>query len=219
MLTELSVSLFSILLLPSLHNKVYTLFLYFSVLQTGFCNLLIFSTKNKLNFFDSSAGFIPRRSHPRVINFQPSHRFQFGCACVAFPFYYSYSLQLFGLFFIHSNTVKSCFQAYILSSPKIFRDKCSFIRVTEARQSERWAQPSITSATGLEILILFRTRNEWERAKVPACRYAHIRLLINFFMYVFPRMFCVRLRSWKCKVRFKRLTVCVECNANKIYSV
>ena len=34
-------------------------------------------------------------------------------------FYFSSSLQLFGLFFIHNNTVKSCFQGYVLSSPKI----------------------------------------------------------------------------------------------------
>ena len=56
----------------------------------------------------------------RIVNVRPSHRFQFGFACVAFPFYYSSSLQLFSLFFIHSNTVKSCFQAYVLSSTKIF---------------------------------------------------------------------------------------------------
>ena len=48
-----------------------------------------------------------------------SHRFQFGFACAAFPFYFSSSLELFGLFFIHNNTVKSCFQGYVLSSPKI----------------------------------------------------------------------------------------------------
>ena len=29
------------------------------------------------------------------------------------------SLQLFGLFFIHNNTAKSCFQGYVLSSRKI----------------------------------------------------------------------------------------------------
>ena len=29
------------------------------------------------------------------------------------------SLQLFVLFFIHNNTMKSCFQGYVLSSPKI----------------------------------------------------------------------------------------------------
>ena len=110
MLTELYVSLFSILLLPSLH----TLFLYFSFLRTGFCNLLIFSLTNKFHSFDSSTCFIRRRCR----NFRPSHRFQFGFARVAFPFYYSSSLQLFGLFFIHSNTVKSCFQAYVLSSQK-----------------------------------------------------------------------------------------------------
>ena len=119
MLTELSVSLFSILLLPSLHNNVYTLFLYFSFLQTGFWNLLIFSLTNKFHSFDSLTCFIRRCSHPHVVNFRPSHRSQFGFSRVAFPFYYSSSLQLLGLFFIHSNTEKSCFQAYILSSPKI----------------------------------------------------------------------------------------------------
>ena len=47
MLTELSVSLFSILLLPSLHNKVYTLFLYWSSLwQTN----LIPSTVRPVSF-------------------------------------------------------------------------------------------------------------------------------------------------------------------------
>ena len=40
-------SLFSIFLLPSLHNIVYTPFLYFSFLRTGFCNLPIFSLPNK----------------------------------------------------------------------------------------------------------------------------------------------------------------------------
>ena len=67
--------------------------------------------------------FIPSTVRPVsfavAVNFRLSHRFQFGFARVAFPFYYSSSLQLFGLFFIHSNTVKSCFQAYVLSSPKI----------------------------------------------------------------------------------------------------
>ena len=112
MLTELSVSLFSILLLPSLHNKVYTPFLYFSFLQTGFCNLLIFSLTNKFHSFDSSTCFICRRC-----KFSTFSSFQFGFARVPFPFYYSSSLQLFGLFFIHSNTVKSCF--HVVSSPKI----------------------------------------------------------------------------------------------------
>ena len=106
MLTELSVSLFSVLLLPYLHNKVYTLFLYFSFLQTGFCNLLIFSLTNKFPSFDSSTCFIRRRC-----------KFQFCFALVAFLFYYSSSLQLFGLFFIHSNTVKSCY--HVVSSQKI----------------------------------------------------------------------------------------------------
>ena len=63
--------------------------------------------------------FIRRRSHLRVEFFDlASHRFQFGFACAAFPFYFSSSLELFSLFFIHNNTVKSCFQGYVLSSPK-----------------------------------------------------------------------------------------------------
>ena len=67
-----------------------------------------------------------------------SHRFQFGFACADFPFYFSSSLQLFGLFFIHSNTVKSCFQGYVLSSPKIlyfFLGKRVFFRFVFAIKS------------------------------------------------------------------------------------
>ena len=110
MLTELYVSLFSILLAAF---SPYTLFLYFSFLRTGFCNLLIFSLNNKfpsLPLFRS-----PSLSFSRS-NFRPSLRSQFGFALAAFPFYSSSFLQLFGLFFIHSNTVKSCFQAYVLFS-------------------------------------------------------------------------------------------------------
>ena len=71
-------------------------------------------------FSHSAAVFIRRRSRPRVEFFDlASHRFQFGFACAAFAFYFSSSLQLFGLFFIHNNTVKSRFQGYVLSSPKI----------------------------------------------------------------------------------------------------
>ena len=63
--------------------------------------------------------FIRHRSHPRVEFFDLApHRFQFGFACAAFPFYSSSYLQLFGFFFIHSNTVKFCLQAYVLSSLK-----------------------------------------------------------------------------------------------------
>ena len=73
-------------------------------------------------------------SSSRIFNLA-SHRFQFGFACAAFPFYFSSSLQLFGSFFIHNNTVKSCFQGNVLSSPKIlyfftvsglFRNQISF---------------------------------------------------------------------------------------------
>ena len=76
------------------------------------------------NFQSFSRCFIRRRSHPRVEFFDlashvASHRFQFSFACAAFPLYFSSSLQLFGLFFINNNTVKSCFQGYVLSSPKI----------------------------------------------------------------------------------------------------
>ena len=66
--------------------------------------------------------FIPSTVRPVsfavAVNFRPSHSFnQFGFALDAFPFYYSSSLQLFGLFFIHSNAVNSCF--HVVSSPKI----------------------------------------------------------------------------------------------------
>ena len=50
MLTELSVLLFSILLLPSPHNKVYTVFLYFSFLRTGVCNPLISFLEKQISF-------------------------------------------------------------------------------------------------------------------------------------------------------------------------
>ena len=72
------------------------------------------------NFQSFSRCFIRRCSHPRVEFFDlASHRFQFGFACPAFPLYFGSSLHLFGVFFIHNNTVKSCFQGYVLSSPKI----------------------------------------------------------------------------------------------------
>ena len=53
--------------------------------------------------------FIRRRSHPRVDFFAPA----------VFPFYSSSYLQLFGFFYIHSNTVQFCLQTYVLSSQKI----------------------------------------------------------------------------------------------------
>ena len=72
------------------------------------------------NIQSYSRCFIHGCSHPRVEFFDlASHSFQFGFACAAFPFYFSSSLELFSLFFIHNNTVKSCFQGYVLSSPKI----------------------------------------------------------------------------------------------------
>ena len=109
--TELSFSLFSILSLPSLHNKVYTLFLYFSFLQTGFSNLLIFSLTNKFHSFYSSTCFIRRSCKFSISSF--SIRF---CSC-------RFSLLLF--FFppairLVLNTVKSCLQAYVLSSQKYY---------------------------------------------------------------------------------------------------
>ena len=71
--------------------------------------------------------FIRRRSHPRVEFFDlASHRFQFGFAPAVFPFYSSSYLQLFGLFYIHSNTVQFCLQAYVLSSQKILYLNISF---------------------------------------------------------------------------------------------
>ena len=63
--------------------------------------------------------FIRRRSYPRVEFFALAfHRFQFGFASVAFPFNSTSYLQLFDVFFIHSTTVRSCLQAYVLSSQK-----------------------------------------------------------------------------------------------------
>ena len=106
MLTELSVSLFSILLLPSLHSKVYTLFLYFSFLQTGFSNLLIFSLTNKFHSFDSSTCFICRRC-----KFSTFSSFSIRFCSLLLLFSYS------ACSFYHSNTVKSCF--HVVSSPKI----------------------------------------------------------------------------------------------------
>ena len=41
-----------------------------------------------------------------------SHCFQSSFAHAAVPFYFSSYLQLLGFFFIHSNAVKSCLQAY-----------------------------------------------------------------------------------------------------------
>ena len=113
MLTELSVSLFSILLLPSLHNKVYTL-LYFSFLQTSFCNLLIFSLTNKFHSFDSSTCFICRRCKFSTFS---SFSIRFcSCRFSLLLFFFSSAIRLV---LTHSNTVKSCFQAYVFSSPKM----------------------------------------------------------------------------------------------------
>ena len=53
--------------------------------------------------------FIRRRCHPRV---------EF-CVAAVFSFYSSSYLQLFGFFYIHSNTLKFCLQAYVFSSQKI----------------------------------------------------------------------------------------------------
>ena len=61
--------------------------------------------------------FIRRHSHPRVEYLDlASHSFQFGFARATFPIY-SFSLQEFAFFFTHSNTVKSCVQAYVLQYP------------------------------------------------------------------------------------------------------
>ena len=61
--------------------------------------------------------FIRRRSHSRVEFLDlASHSFQIGFAHAAFSFYSSSYLQQFGFFFILSNTVKSCLQAYVLQS-------------------------------------------------------------------------------------------------------
>ena len=61
--------------------------------------------------------FICCRSHPRVEFLDlASHTFQFSFTHAAFPFYSSSYLQQFGFFFILSNTVKSCLQAYVLQS-------------------------------------------------------------------------------------------------------
>ena len=53
--------------------------------------------------------FIRRRPHPRVELFAPA----------VFPFYCSAYLQLFGSFYIQSNTLQFCLQAYVLSYQKI----------------------------------------------------------------------------------------------------
>ena len=116
MLTERSASLFSILLLPSLHSKVYTLFLYFSFLRTGFCNFLIF-------FLDKQISFL-RLFYSPSLSSSRSKFSTFSSFSIRF-FSCSFSLVLFGfssairLVLIHSNTVKSCFQAYVFSSQKI----------------------------------------------------------------------------------------------------
>ena len=69
MLTEPSVSLFSILLLSSLHNIVYTHFLRFSFLRTGFCNPAPDLLFVRLTHFVLFCCFIHRRSHPRLVMF------------------------------------------------------------------------------------------------------------------------------------------------------
>ena len=116
MLTELSVSLFSILLLPSLHNKVYTLFLYFTFLRNAFCKFLIFFLDEQISFLRLFYSLSLSSSRSKFSTFSSfSIRF---CSC-------RFSLILFGFSWtirfvlIHSNTVKSCFQAYVFSSPKI----------------------------------------------------------------------------------------------------
>ena len=116
MLTGLSVSFFSIFCCLASIIKCTLSSRTFHFFEPVF--VISWSSPSQTNFIPSTC-FICHRSHPRVVNFRYSHRFQFGFARVAFPFYYSSSLQLFGLFFIHSNTVKSSFQAYVFSSPKI----------------------------------------------------------------------------------------------------
>ena len=114
MLIELLVSLFSILLLPSLHNIVYTLFLYFWFLGTGFSNLLIFSLPNKFHSFDVFHSPSLSSSRSKISDlFSICFR---SCRFSFLVFFFSSAIRLV---FIHSNTVKSCFQAYVLSSPKI----------------------------------------------------------------------------------------------------
>ena len=116
MLTELSASLFSILLLPSLHNKVYTLFLYFSFLRSGFCKFLIIFLDEQISFLRLVLFTVAlASSHSKFSTFSSfSIRF---CSC-------RFSLVLCGfssairLLLIHSNTVKSCFQAYVFFFPK-----------------------------------------------------------------------------------------------------
>ena len=116
MLTELSVSLFSILLLPSLHNKVYTLFLYFSFLRTDFCKFLIFFLDEQISFLRLFYSPSLSSSRSKFSTFS-SFSIRFCSCCFSLLlFFFSSAIRLV---LIHSNTVKSCFQAYVLSSPKI----------------------------------------------------------------------------------------------------
>ena len=99
MLTELSVSLFSILLLPFLPTFSSCTFHFFEPIFVISCRILW-----QTNFLLFHC-YIRRRSYPRVYsNFRSSHHFQFGSARAAFPFYYYSSLQLFGLLFLVSES-------------------------------------------------------------------------------------------------------------------
>ena len=115
MLTELSASLFSILLLSSLHNKVYTLVLYISFLRTSFCKFLIFFLDEQISFLRPFYSPSLSSSRTKFSTFSSfSIRF---CSC-------RFSLVLFGfsstirLVLTHSNTVKYCFQVYVFFFPK-----------------------------------------------------------------------------------------------------
>ena len=118
MLTEISVSLFSILLLPSLHNTVYTL---------SSCTYHFF----ELVFVISWYSFLTNKFHSFDLFYSPSLSSSLSkfSTFSSFSIRFSscrFSLQLFffssaiRLVLIHSNTVNwSCFQSYVFSSTKM----------------------------------------------------------------------------------------------------
>ena len=73
-------------------------FVFICICAAIFLYIYLSARSSTASFFHSFDFFIRCRSHPRVVNFRPSHRFQFGFSRVTFPLYYSASLQLFGLF-------------------------------------------------------------------------------------------------------------------------
>ena len=95
---------------------------------------------------------------PRTGRFDQKFSKKFGFARAAFLFYYFSSHQVLGLFFINSNTLKSCLQAqYILCFPKrlyFFSKNYISVSVADYLPGSNFPMPRMTTAVYVYIIII-----------------------------------------------------------------